>query len=123
MGDASETKKRGLDDDHPDTLMSDDDDFSLNSLFSTNRLTGDELIRYGPLVIARPLTQGKAITLLATQIFNPALVLVEQIEIGTINVAGKSGMSVINLTNPNCANLAQERDYRDCSPLFQVAGK
>jgi len=70
-----------------------DDEFSLTSLFPsrTPPPEDDDLIRYGPLALSLPSTQGKAITLLADKVFNPALVLAEQIELGQISVLGKSG--------------------------------
>ena len=69
-----------------------DDEFSLSSLFpSRTPPPEDELICYGPLVVSLPSTQGKAITLLADKVFNPALVLSEQIELGVIKVSGKTG--------------------------------
>lgn len=70
-----------------------DDEFSLTSLFPsrTPPPDDDDSIRYGPLALSLPSTQGKAITLLADKVFNPALVLAEQIELGGISVVGKSG--------------------------------
>jgi len=68
-----------------------DDNLSLTCLFPSTTPPPEDLFRYGPLTLSLAPTEGKAITLLANQIFNPALVLAEQIDIGIINVAGKSG--------------------------------
>jgi EEF1A N-terminal glycine/lysine methyltransferase len=79
--------------------MTGDYDISLTSLFpSTTSLPEDDLIRYGPLKLSLTSTEGKAITLLANQIFNPAIILAEQIDLGIIKVTGKSRMSTINET-------------------------
>ena len=68
-----------------------DDNFSLTSLFpSATPPSEDHFILYDPLTLSLPSTEGKAITLLANQFFNPAIVLAEQIDIGIISVAGKS---------------------------------
>lgn len=80
--------------------MTDDYDVSLTSLFpSTTPPPEDGLIHYGPLTLSLASTEGKAITLLANQLFNPAIVLAEQIDLGVIKVAGKTRMSTINGTN------------------------
>jgi hypothetical protein len=72
-----------------------DDEFSLTSLFpSRTPPPEDDLIHYGPLALSLPSTQGKAITLLTEKVFNPALVLAEQIDLGVINVVGKTGTTL-----------------------------
>jgi hypothetical protein len=70
----------------------DNDDLLLTTLFpSTTPPPEDDFIHYGSLILSLPSTQSKAITLLANQIFNPAFVLAEQMDLGVIKVAGKSG--------------------------------
>jgi EEF1A N-terminal glycine/lysine methyltransferase len=70
----------------------DAEDFSLTALFPpSSPPPPDEAFSFGSLALSIPSRSGKAITLLADQIFNPGLVLAEQIDTGLIDVVGKSG--------------------------------
>ena len=72
-----------------------EDDLSLTSLFPSASPPPDDTFRYGALTLSIPSRKGKAITLLADQIFNPALVFAEQMDTGLIDVLGKSGASFL----------------------------
>jgi hypothetical protein len=73
------------------------DNVSLTSLFSSSTPPPEDSFEYGPLTISIPSKQGKAITLLADQVFNPAFAIVEQIDLGIIQVEGKSSVIPILL--------------------------
>ena len=59
--------------------------------FETSGEQDDETICYGGIVVKPAKKQGKALTLLADAVFNPALVIIEQIQTGLIQVQGKAG--------------------------------
>jgi len=71
-----------------------DDDVHLATLFPSESPPPDDGFRYGPLRLSIPSKKGKAITLLADQIFNPALVFAEQIDAGLIQVKGRSSTAM-----------------------------
>ena len=67
------------------------DDLSLTWLFPSDGPADENTFQYGPLTLSIPSRKGKAITLLADQVFNPALVFAEQIDLGVIDVKDKTG--------------------------------
>jgi hypothetical protein len=70
-----------------------DDDCLLTWLFPSEGPADENTFHYGPLTLSMASRQGKAITLLADQVFNPALVFAEQIDLGIIQVADKTSMA------------------------------
>ena len=72
-----------------------DDDCLLTWLFPSEGPADENTFHYGPLTLSMASRQGKAITLLADQVFNPALVFAEQIDLGIIQVADKTGMASV----------------------------
>jgi len=73
--------------------MSETDDTlpALTWLFPSDGPQDENTFHYGPLTLSIPSRTGKAITLLADQVFNPALVFAEQIDLGVIDIKDKTG--------------------------------
>lgn len=69
------------------------DDLSLTWLFPSDGPEDENTFQYGSLTLSIPSRKGKAITLLADQVFNPALVFAEQIDLEVIDVTDKTGIA------------------------------